>query len=1088
MTPNLIAPRDSRSAERLDDTIMRSIHTLVYCSLIASVLGLVACTGSKPVATSGDADGATTADVAASDADAPLSNGSSAASTAETVASPSESVASSEDATTTATTSSTSQAAPSPSASRAAELPSDAAALPESSPSVLAETPEAVAAAFAAADSESDIGAEPAPRETAPPSGETSASAPVPNGAGLEPRSSRAARLLERLKSGAPSDSRADTSTPAPLAADDLIARLAAAPDGGTPSDPVVYRGEDPPPPPPPPAGSGILESGDPAADPPAYRSDVPILGSDGDVSIPDAKPFVRAGPNSQVAELFHKSTAEVLAFLSETYPEWIEKGHIYRVRGKSRSVLIFTEKALAEDPIGQQILRVIRDFDNLDLVIERRLLRPRYIESRALMKALVMAGLASVYELTVEQDSLTWKEGNAERKVTRNKDSYIQTGMVEGATSPLPTPDLIPFVYEIGQHDPFKVPDRYTGRPQGERQLIAFDKTSSTEERGGVMVVGTETDIARIQAFVDSVDQPARQIMIEVQVIELDANKLSDFGIDSLQTGAGHSLIGLALPLPGENIIQPGFGPDVRADPEQFVPPIDFEGLGFDFDDTSVDLTGRFLARLHFLVREGDATIKARPKILTLDDRTSVLHIGREEPVFQSTGVTRDTENGNIVNEIRQVTTQYVGFTLNIRPRVSGGDEDEIALQMEVLVNELGQRQRVFEEDLAGIPSVVTRHFVGMNRVKNHRPIILGGLIQEQEVESVNKIPLLADIPLLGYLFRRTQKTQSRNEIILVVTPHILSEQGVDAVSTPKESAHFDTFDSVLFNDRHILKGSDVIGLDPVKRVPAEGFTESEVVDLTLLNIVKKRELVSKLGILDSYFPIESDILGWFQRRMPERTVRNWTDEEQEVFFRAAAIVIENMKQLNEGLTFHDIVLPRRELIVPTSPYRISLSYDSVKNLQTLGVQTVFRDGRVEVNEDLVKALRSAASDDLRSFATFLEKKERRAEDHKELLGELERLDKSLSPAAKPLTELPYPEVWRTLAAARIDFGTLATYFQTNLMDRYALSGSPDVGLFVIDFAEFHQSSVDLKERARRLKELDKRWEGLNSPESKKP
>lgn len=131
----------------------------------------------------------------------------------------------------------------------------------------------------------------------------------------------------------------------------------------------------------------------------------------------------------------------------------------------------------------------------------------------------------------------------------------------------------------------------------------------------------------------------------------------------------------------------------------------------------------------------------------------------------------------------------QYVGFTLNIRPRVTGGDADEVALQMEVLVNELGPRQRVFEEDLAGIPSVTTRHYVGMNRVKNHRPIILGGLIQEQDVESVNKIPLLADIPLLGYLFRRTQKSQSRNEIILVVTPHILSETGVDPRRLPRRA-----------------------------------------------------------------------------------------------------------------------------------------------------------------------------------------------------------------------------------------------------------------------------------------------------------
>ena len=114
--------------------------------------------------------------------------------------------------------------------------------------------------------------------------------------------------------------------------------------------------------------------------------------------------------------------------------------------------------------------------------------------------------------------------------------------------------------------------------------------------------------------------------------------------------------------------------------------------------------------------------------------------------------------------------------------------------------------------------------------------------------------VPILGEIPILGKLFSRTTKTQERTEIILVVTPHILSEGGPDPAATPKESLHFDTFDSVLFNDRHILKGGDVWGIDPVTKTPAmvqgEVFPEKEVIDLTLLNVVRRRRLVSKLNI----------------------------------------------------------------------------------------------------------------------------------------------------------------------------------------------------------------------------------------------
>ena len=86
----------------------------------------------------------------------------------------------------------------------------------------------------------------------------------------------------------------------------------------------------------------------------------------------------------------------------------------------------------------------------------------------------------------------------------------------------------------------------------------MTFDKTSSTEMRGGMMTVGTTEDLAKIRAFVETIDVPARRIMIEVQLIELEANKLTDFGIDSVQFGGGHALGSAGLPLPGEAVVQP--------------------------------------------------------------------------------------------------------------------------------------------------------------------------------------------------------------------------------------------------------------------------------------------------------------------------------------------------------------------------------------------------------------------------------------------------------------------------------------------------------------------------------------------------
>lgn len=868
------------------------------------------------------------------------------------------------------------------------------------------------------------------------------------------------------------------------LAAQALLRETTAVRD--TPSPVLRGAGETPPP-----TQAAPAPAPPPAPAPAAAPAPQPAPAA------PAAAPAVAQAPPPKelpkgivtVRELYHKTSDEALRFLKDHFPEWVARGHVARVESKSRSVVIFGETPDEKDALTKRILTVLDSFDDLELDLHSRVIRPRYVDVGIAMETLVMRGLANIWQITEETSTATRVQPDGKTTVVgvHKQTAYAQSGIVSGQNVPIPSPPKVPYVYEVPTSDPFQVPKTNTTSGVADGVLVAFDRMSSTEERGSFIAVGTTEDIEQIQAFVDSIDVPARQIMIEVQVIELEANKLLDYGFDSFQLGERHTLGSGAFPLPGEPIIQPGV-PDALRRPGVQVPDVAQQGLGLIFDDTSLDLSGRFLTTLHALVREGDATVKARPRILTLDDRVSVLHLGQEVPVFRSTGVTRDATNGNLVSEVSQVSTQYVGFTLNIRPRVSGGAEDEVSLQTEVIVNELGERQRVFQQDLLGIPTVIKRQYVGQNRVKNHRPIILGGLIQEKDVESVNKIPLLADIPLLGYLFRRTQKTQARAEIILVLTPHILGEKGVDRIATPKESVHFDTFDSVLFNDRHMIKGRDVIGIDPITGNPAQSpegkvFSEDEVVDLTLLNIVRERELVSKLGIFENYLGEAAKELSWLQRKYPESTVKSWPPAQQELYFRAAAIVIENLKELNPDLTYEEIRIPRREIILPTTPYRISLSYDKVKSLQILGSSTVFRGERVELSEQTVTLLREASGRSLRDFAELLEARKRKAEEHGELLSELKRLYAS-QVGQTSLEGLPYPQVFAQLAQARFDFVSLATYFQENLSDRYRAVGPPDVGAFESDLKAFAQATVSLSQRAKRLRELDAKWTRMNDEE----
>ncbi len=788
---------------------------------------------------------------------------------------------------------------------------------------------------------------------------------------------------------------------------------------------------------------------------------------------------------------MFHKTADETIRFLGSVRPEWIEKGNIAKVEGQKHSLVVFGDTEDPKDPVTAKIVDMLDRFDQLDLEIERRVIRPKYVDPNVAMDALLMAGVCNVWQLSDTTDALTWPVGSKTRTLTRTKETYVERGG-KAEESPIATAPNIPFVYDMPTKDAFQLPAGYGGQTNNGSLVMSFDKSSSTEERGGMMAVGTKEDIEAIESFVESIDVPARRIMIEVQLIELDASKLTDLGIDSIQAGKGHTIGNLALPLPGESIVQPGV-PSAR-DPSAVVPDVVGEGLELLFDDTSLDLQSRFIATVHALVRDGEAKVRARPKLLTLDDRVSALHLGRDVPTFASTSVTHDSTNGNIVSEVQSVSTVYSGITLHIRPRVTGGAHDRIALQIEVVDNQIAGRQQVFAQDLAGIPEVIKRQYIGEAVAHNHRPIILGGLIQEQEVESNNKIPLLGDIPFFGFFFRRTQTQSIRREVIIVVTPHILSEEGVDPSATPKESMHFDTFDSVLFNDRHILKGGDVLGLDPILNVPATGpdgkpFEEDDVLDLTLLNIVKKRELITKLKMFENYLSEdELSELNWMQKRWPEDTVASWNERDKELFFRVAAICIENVKDLNPELSFDDLTLARREIVLPTSPYHMSLSYSEVQRVQRLGLDHVFRGDRIELTAKHIALVRRASAHSLRGFGEFLSRQQRpdgsrgrEATDHGVLREELLRLYRGLHPEAKSLENVSYTAFWRELDAVGISFNGIAAFLQANFEERYELEGKPDIGAFAADLEIFLKSTVSLKKRAQNLARLEDRWARVN-------
>lgn len=247
-------------------------------------------------------------------------------------------------------------------------------------------------------------------------------------------------------------------------------------------------------------------------------------------------------------------------------------------------------------------------------------------------------------------------------------------------------------------------------------------DGTYVADDAQNALVVTGDARAQRIASqFVKSLDVPSPQVLFEVRVADIEPrNDQSDVGI---QFG-GYDLTG-----------QPISGAATYA-----------------FARNSVAIN----ARLNALVSTGHAEILATPKLVTLNNKEADLLIGETYPV-----VYYDARIGG-----QQVQFVDIGVKLRLTPTI-GADGSVTA--------ELHPEYSAIESFVGGYPVLANRKIDSTLRVQNDQTIVLGGLIRDVDSETISKLPGLSNIPLLGKIFQNRQSTRQRDEVVFLITPHVL-------------------------------------------------------------------------------------------------------------------------------------------------------------------------------------------------------------------------------------------------------------------------------------------------------------------------
>ena len=287
------------------------------------------------------------------------------------------------------------------------------------------------------------------------------------------------------------------------------------------------------------------------------------------------------------------------------------------------------------------------------------------------------------------------------------------------------------------------------------------------------IFVQDTPTRLEEVRKLIRKVDVPVRQVMIESRIVEASDNFGRNLGVRlgyHDMTGTGNQ-IGTqnnvsVRAVPGGQITDTGFHTGQTTAPpftDSLSVNLPVPGLaGANPGAFSLALfregSAKFLnLELTALQADGKGKIISSPRVITADQVEATIEQGTEIPYQQATS-----------SGATSVSFKKATLSLKVKPQVT--PDDNVIMNLNVHKDSVGQNT------LAG-PSIDTKQIVTEVLVENGGTVVIGGIYQQTENNQTNKVPVLGDLPFVGWMFKQNLRTDNRSELLIFITPRILKD-----------------------------------------------------------------------------------------------------------------------------------------------------------------------------------------------------------------------------------------------------------------------------------------------------------------------
>jgi type IV pilus assembly protein PilQ len=307
-----------------------------------------------------------------------------------------------------------------------------------------------------------------------------------------------------------------------------------------------------------------------------------------------------------------------------------------------------------------------------------------------------------------------------------------------------------------------------------GTRLLSSRGSVVAESRTNQLFVTDIPSKLEEIQALITRIDIPSRQVMIEARIVEASDNfgralgvKLGTTSFNAFHVG-GSQYVSVGGNYEGVGYQTGQVAGTAPYTDSQFVNFPAQAGLVSSTANAATFALSLFSAsasrflnlELSALEEDGSGRIISSPRVITADQVQAVVESGEELPYQQATS-----------SGATSVTFQKAQIRLQVTPQIT--PEGNVILDVDVNKDSVGRSTS------AGF-AINTKHVKTTALVENGGTVVLGGLFQQTDSNVTDKIPFLGDIPFLGNLFKNTSKVSQRTELLIFITPRIISDRTV--------------------------------------------------------------------------------------------------------------------------------------------------------------------------------------------------------------------------------------------------------------------------------------------------------------------